>query len=109
MLEIFVTVGLYLTYAILAIAVLSAIIFPIIQLVEDPKKVKNTLIGILGLAIIFLISYFISSGEVSESMTNAGASTGVSKMVGGSLIMLYIMLISAIGVAIYSEIAKFFK
>ncbi|MCX7861396.1 MAG: hypothetical protein N2449_00170 [Bacteroidales bacterium] len=99
-------VALYLTYFLVLASVLLVLGFAIWFLVKNFKKSKNTLAGALVLIIIFLISYFISSGEVYEKFQ---IGEGLSKLIGGSLITLYIMFAGTIVVAIYAEIAKLFK
>jgi hypothetical protein len=97
--------GLYISYILIGIAVIAAITFPIIFIIHSPKKAKATLFGILGLSIIFVISFSLSSNEMVRDSHNPL----ISKLVGGGLIMFYILFVAAILVAIYSEIARIFK
>jgi len=97
--------GLYLTYAMIAVAVIAAVVFPVIFIIQDPKKAKASLLGIAGLAVIFVLAYMLSSNELYKDVQNPT----VSKLVGGGLIMFYIMFAGAIVAAIYSEVAKLFK
>jgi hypothetical protein len=101
-----VNIGLIITYIMLGIATLTAIVFPVIFLIQDPKKAKNSLFGVLGLGVIFLVAYLLSSNEVYEE---AKISATVSQLVGGGIIMLYITLGIAVITAIYSEIARILK
>jgi hypothetical protein len=103
--SILIDTGLYLSYILLGIAAIAAITFPIIFIIHSPKKAKATLLGILGLTIIFVVSYSLSSNEVVKDSHNPL----ISKLVGGGLIMFYILFVAAISIAIYSEIAKIFK
>ncbi len=98
--------GLFLTYFLVLAAVLLVLGFAIWSLIKNFKKSKNSLIGALGLMLIFLLSYTLSSGEVYEKFQ---IEETLSKIIGGSLITLYIMFIGTILVAIYSEISKLFK
>lgn len=97
--------GLYLAYIMIGLAAIAAVIFPVIFLVQDPKKAKGSLFGILGLAIIFGISYAISGNELYTDLQDPF----VSKLVGGGIIMFYLMFVVSIVIAIYSEIARIFK
>jgi hypothetical protein len=89
----------------IGLAAIAAIVFPVIFLVQDPKKAKGSLFGILGLAVIFGISYAISGNEVYTDLQDSF----VSKLVGGGIIMFYLMFVVSILIAIYSEIARIFK
>jgi|GEM_PF-2729949 uncharacterized membrane protein YozB (DUF420 family) len=99
-------VALYLTYFLVIAAVVLVLGFAVWFLTKNIKKSKNTIIGALGLVAIFLIAYFISSGEVYEKFQ---IGEGLSKTIGGALITLYIMFFGTIIIAIYTEIAKLFK
>jgi hypothetical protein len=89
----------------IGLAAIAAIVFPVIFLIQDPKKAKGSLFGILGLAVIFGISYAISGNELYTDLQDPT----MSKFVGGGIIMFYLMFVVSILVAIYSEIARIFK
>ena len=97
--------GLYLSYIMIGLAAIAAIVFPVVFLVQDPKKAKGSLFGILGLAVVFGISYIISGNELYTELQDPI----VSKLVGGGIIMFYLMFVVSILIAIYSEIARIFK
>jgi inner membrane protein involved in colicin E2 resistance len=103
--SLIIDIGMYLTYAMLAIAAIAAIAFPVVYLVQDPKKAKASLYGVLGLAVIFVVSYLISSNELYKEVQDPVT----SKLVGGGIIMFYILFVASILTAVYSEIAKIFK
>lgn len=97
--------GLYITYFLIAIAAVSAVVFPVIFLVQDPQKAKGSLFGIIGLAIFFGISYAISGNELYTDLQDPT----ISKLVGGGIIMFYLMFVVSILIAVYAEIARIFK
>lgn len=99
-------VGLFLTYFLVLAAVLLVLGFAVWSLIKNFKKSKNSLIGALALVIIFLVSFALSSGETYERFQ---IGEGLSKVIGGALISLYIMFVGTIVVAIYAEISKLFK
>lgn len=101
----FINFGLYLTYFMIAIAAAAAVVFPVIFLVQDPKKAKGSLFGVIGLAVVFGISYAISGNELYIGLQDPT----VSKLVGGGIIMFYLMFVVSILIAVYSEIARIFK
>jgi hypothetical protein len=103
--DIIINISLYLAYLMIAVAVIAAVVFPIVYLVQDPKKAKGSLYGVLGLGVIFAASYLISSSEFFKDVQDPVT----SKMVGGGIIMFYILFVISILTAVYSEIAKLFK
>ncbi|HOU99415.1 MAG TPA: hypothetical protein PLP65_11275 [Bacteroidales bacterium] len=99
-------VVLYLTYFLFFAAILLVLGFAGWFLVKNFKKSKTTIFGFIGLIVLFVIAYFISSGEVYEKFQ---IGEGLSKLIGGSIITLYIMFFGTILAAIYAEISKMFK
>ena len=97
---------LYITYAMVFIALASTLGFALWGLVKNFKKAKATIFGAVGLIVIFFISYALSSSEVYEKFA-IGEST--SKVIGGTLIMLYIVFVGTFLTAIYAEVSKLFK
>ena len=97
-------------YILLAIATISAIVFPIMTMAKNPQKAKNALIGIVGLIVILGIGYLMASGEeIVDANGKLLADESASKRSEAGLIAFYILGIGAIGVIIYSEVSKIFK
>lgn len=98
--------GIIICYILLAVAVLTAVIFPIIQLIQNPKGAKGALIGIVALVIVVGVSYALSSGDAAAHLeiTAEGA-----KQVDTGLFAFYILASVAILSLVYSEVAKLFK
>jgi hypothetical protein len=101
--------GLYVSYALLTVALLSAIILPLVNVLQSPGDLKKALFAIIGMVVLFVISYALAGSEVSADHAAKGVTANVSKLVGAGLIMFY--LISAVAVLglIYSEINKAIK
>jgi len=97
-------IGLYTFYALLFIAVASAIIFPIVQAVASPKSLIRSAVSIGVVAVLFGIAYVVSGSEITLKAMAAGVDASSSKMIGAGLIMFYIVLALAIIAIIYSEI-----
>jgi len=102
-------IALYSSYALVLIALLGAIILPLIQAFGQPKSLLKVGGGFLIIAVIFVISWAISGDEVTQIYTNFGVNSSVSKLVGGSLIMVYILMATLVVGLIYSEISKLFN
>lgn len=104
--DLTINIMLYLTYVLIGISTLAAIVFPIIALAGDMKKAKRALLSIGAVAVVFLLSYVVSDGTVLDSYVKYNVTAGISKTVGAVLIMTYILGIGAIVSAIAGEILK---
>jgi hypothetical protein len=104
--------GLLITwcYILLAIAAVSAIVFPLITMAKNPKKAKNALIGVVALLIICGLGYAMSGAE--EHINIDGdllADAATSKKSEAGLIAFYILAAGAIGSIIFAEVSKMLK
>ncbi len=98
--------------AILAgLAMAITIIFPIIQMVSNPKGAKKGLLGIVILAVIVFVSYSLASTDflkLNESLQKYNEVTTL-KQVGAGIYTMYILIGLAILSIVYTEVAKVFK
>ena len=101
-------IGLYTFYILLAIAVLAALVFPIINAIKTPAALLKSLIGVGALLLLFGIAYALSSDEVSPKNAAFVSSSG-SRMISAGLILFYITLALSALAVIYSEISKALK
>ena len=100
---------LYLAYGLIIICAAAAVILPLINAVGDPGALVKSGIGVGALLLVFLISWAISGSEVLPSYTLHGVDTGLSKFVGGTLTMMYLLSAIAIIGIVYTEISKMIK
>lgn len=107
--DVTVNILLIITYALLGVGALGAIIFPIINMVGDFQKAKSALVGLGGVAVVFLFSYLVSSNEVLDSYVKYNVTETSSQMIGAVLVMMYTLGLGAIVLAIAGEIYKAFK
>lgn len=97
-------------YILLGIATVTAIVFPIITMAQNPKKAKNAVIGIIGIAAICGIGYALAgSEEAFDANAKLLADSTTSKISEAGLIAFYILAVGAIGSIIFSEVSKIFK
>ncbi len=96
-------VGLSASYILIILCALSAIVIPLVQSFGDPQTLVKSGIGVVALAVIFLISYAVAGSEAE------GATATTSKMVGGGIITMYILFLVAIVGIVYTEISKIIK
>ena len=94
-----------LTGVILSIVgLLLALVFSAIKLFNDKKNAKKTLAMIGGLVVVCIIAYMLASDKTT--VTSVEVSDSAVKQVGMGLITFYILIASAIGAIVYSEISK---
>ena len=89
------------SYILISVCVLTAIGMPLVKAFSDPSALKKTVIGIGGVVVIFLISFFASKGEATDKETVA-----TIKLIEAGLITFYILLIVSIASILYTEIRK---
>jgi len=97
------------SYMLAGIAAVSAVLFPIVYLVQNPKKAKGALFSVAGLLTIFGIAWLFASGDVLDSYEKYGIDEVVSRRVGMGLIAMYILGFGAIGAIIYSAVSRLMK
>jgi hypothetical protein len=100
-------------YILTGLAVGLTIIFPVIQMVTNPKNAKKGLMGILALVVILGIAYLFASGEVLGIKNLELAAKydvpSTLKYAGMMINSIYILAVIAIVSMVYSEVAKVFK
>ena len=100
-------IGLRFTYAMLIVGALAAIVMPLIQaLTNDPKSLLKSAAGLGAIVLIYLIGYALAGDEVTAKYVEFDVDSGISKMVGGVLITMYIMMIVALAGALFGEAKK---
>jgi uncharacterized membrane protein len=102
----FINICIPLCYILLAVAVATAIIFPLIQLVKNPKNAMGVLMGIVGLVVVFGVSYALSD---DVHMSKIEISSQGAKLAETGIFVFYILIVTAFVGVIYSGVAKFFK
>lgn len=97
-------------YILFGITVALLIGFPISFFIKNPRKGVKFLIVIAGFVVLYLISYaFASDATNAPIYEKASVTPGISKLIGGGMIMTYILVgITVITLAV-SGIAKAFK
>lgn len=102
-------IGLFVGYGLFIIALGSAIILPILNVVKSPKDLVKTGIGVGALLVVFLISFGLAGSEVTAAYVAQGVGEGSSKLIGAGLTMFYMVFIGAMIGIVYSEINKALK
>lgn len=102
-------IGLYIMFAFFTVAVVSAIVLPLINAIKSPAGLGKSLIGIAVLVVVFLIAYVLADGSVNQRYVLAGVNESSSKLIGAGLTMFYIVFVGAIVGVVFSEINKALK
>ncbi len=98
-------IGIKFTYVLLGFAALAAVFMPLVQaIMEDPKSLLKSAAGVGMLVAIYFIGYIIASDEVTAKYIEFNVNSSLSKMVGGILISMYILMFTAVVGILYSEI-----
>lgn len=102
-------IALYVSYTLTALAAIAAVGFPIINSMNDPKSMVKAGMGVGALLVVFLLSWLISGDEVTAVCIEFDVNAGVSKMIGGALTMMYLMIFLALGGIVFTEVSKSLK
>ncbi len=84
-----------------------AILFGLFQLFTNIKKNLSLLAAIVGFIILGFICYSLASDEVLRTYEDVTATT--SKLSGGGLYLMYVLIIGATLAAIIGEVSRVFK
>lgn len=102
--------GITVSFILSVVSIGAAIIFPIMYMISHPKSAIRAFIGLAVMLAIFGIGYALSGNEITLVYEKVGfTSPSLSKLIGGSLIMMYIMIAAVIAVTVYAEVRSLFK
>lgn len=107
----FINIMFYISYFLMVIVLLATVAGFVMNAITNPGSIMLTALGLGGFVVLFLIGFFISGNEIIPVYTKMipGMSGSFSKVIGGSLIMSYLMLVLSFGGIVYSEVVKLFK
>jgi len=85
------------TYITFGIAILSALLFPVIRMVAKPKQLLKGLVGIVGIFALGFIAYLFASNDLTpQQLEKLQATASDSILVGAGMNLTYIMGVFAI-------------
>ncbi len=102
-------IGIYLSYIFVGVALVAAVVLPLVNALKHPAGLVKSLMGVGGLVVLFIIAYSLSGSEVSAKAIAMGVDDAGSKMIGAGLILFYFVLVVATVGIVFSEISKAFK
>ena len=88
-----------------------ALVFPLINMVTNPKAAKKTLFVLVGVAVLVFIAWLLASDAILDMPYYEGKDNVPStlKLAGTGIFTAYILAGLAILSILYSEIVKYFK
>ncbi len=99
-------------YILTGIAVGVTVIFPVIQMITNPKNAKKSLLGIVALVVVIAIAYGLSSSEVlgirNPDLVKYDVPSTL-KYAGTMINSIYVLAIIAFVAVLYTEVVKAFK
>ena len=108
--QVVVNVGLIAAYVLVALGIVLAVVFPLINAISQPKLLVKAGIGLVSVIIVFGIGYLLSDSATSARFIQYGVDTpGLSQGIGGALKMVYLLMgIAVVGIVV-TEFSKAFK
>jgi len=100
---------LYLGYTLVIIAAVGAILLPLINALGNPQSLLKSGGGLLIVVVLYFVAYAFSGSEVTQEYSKFNVGPELSKIVGGTLIMAYLLLGFAIVGIVFTEFNKIFK
>ena len=94
---------------ILSIAIVVTLVFSIITLASDPKKLKKAIIASGMFLLVIAIAYGVSEGVETPMKDDKVLSAGDSRLVGTGIVSFYILTVIAFGSMMFSAIKKIIK
>ena len=108
--QMIVNVGIIVAYVLIVIGVVSAIVFPLINAISEPKLLVKSGLGVVAVLVVFGIGYALSDSNLTAKFIQSGVETeNLSKTIGGALTMVYLLMGVAIIGIVYTEFSKAFK
>ena len=100
-----VSLGINLGITLLVISAIIILFFAGFSLIDNPRKSMVSVLAIIGIIVIFVITYSGSSGSETFGLATESA----SKFIGGSMGLLYTLGIIAVLSILVSEVWAIFK
>lgn len=105
--------GIMLMLAILAIAVIVTVLWSLINMVTNPGSAKMAFLWLAVIVGLFALGYFVlnssDNAAIMADLKTNNVSDGTSKLIGGGLWMMLLMLLGSLAIFIFSEVRNLFK
>ena len=102
--------GMILMYILLVVTLLSSVALAVKSLMQKPKSAMKFMVGLGILTVLITIGYFSDSAVLQPNWAEFGVDTVFySRMIGGSIIATYIILVGAVALTFFASIRDFIK
>lgn len=101
---------LYWTYLLSALTILAVLVFPVINIIQNPKAAMKSLMALGAIVVVVGVTYALSS-SVPVPLSGGTVYTNVFgiKVTETSLFITYLAMVGAVVVTIYGEIRNSLK
>lgn len=100
----------YVAYVAFGISAFFALLFPVIQIVGNPKAAIRSLLVVVFLVALGFVAYALSDNSFTPmELENMKTTANVSVIVGAGLIYTYFIFVLAILAILYASISSIFK
>jgi hypothetical protein len=100
--------GLPFTYIVLGIAVLSAILFPLVQMFQDLKKARTAFLGIAAVIAVFFLCWAMAKNE-PFAIGTIKVTGEQMQWVEAGIFTFYALLAISVAAILYSTVSRYFK
>lgn len=105
--------GIQLMLVILAISVIITVVWALAQMVMNPSGAKMGFVWLAVIVGLFALGYFVlnspDNDAVLADLKTNGVSEGQSKIIGGGIWLMLLMLVGSLAIFIFSEVRNLFK
>ncbi len=102
--------GMILMYILLVVTLLSSVALAVKSLMQKPKSAMMFMVGLGILTVLIIIGYFSDSAVLQPNWAEFGVDTVFySRIIGGSIIATYIILVGAVALTFFASIRDFIK
>jgi low temperature requirement protein LtrA len=95
-------IGFYAMYVLTILTMVSVVLGGVVGALNNPRSLIASGVAVVGGLVIFFISYGMSDAEVTSKYKEFFVGPGLSQMIGGGLIMTYILFFIAFLVTLFS-------
>ena len=99
-------------YWIFLLALLAIVVGFVYNTVINPQSIIKPAIAIVGIVVLFFIGYSMATGDsvtIKSGIDTIVIGEDISRFVGGSLMVFYILFGIALVSVVFNEVSKFFK
>jgi len=100
---------IYLAFVVLGIAVLSTILFSLLNLFSSKEKFKKSIISILSFGSVIALAFFLSEGVETPMQDGKVLSENASRWVETGIRTFYILVIVAAVIMVFNYLKKLIK